>query len=117
VNVGAGAVGVSIGALIGVISGIMSLLILYDAFPRITRPTWFERIFGRHRASGIRIAWKVAAIPMFWFGGHWLSGLLIKHLNWSELLPYYMVSLAVVYILIMIGPLIHLIIKVCGRMR
>lgn len=105
--------GTSVGCLIGVITGIMTLLILRDAFPPRTKEiSVIERIFGRRQASGIRLAAKISALPVFWFGGPWLTAIVMSDLSWKELRDPYLVTLAVVYILIIVVPLVRLIARV-----
>jgi hypothetical protein len=109
--------GVSIGALIGVVSGIMGLLFLRDAFSVSSgRYSWWENTFGRRPPSGVKLAGKFSTLPLFWVGGYWTAAF-VKQANWSELLPYYLVSLAIVFIVIMLIPLMRLIVKISGLIK
>jgi hypothetical protein len=108
-------VGVAMGGLIGIITGVITLLILRDAFQRYAaRRSWFEQAFGRRQVSGIRLATRMSSLPMLWFGAPWLSTVALAHLDWTELLPVYLVAVAISYLLVVAFPIVRLIIKV-GR--
>ena len=103
-------VGIPLGCLIALITGMITLLILKDAFPpRFRNISFVERIFGRKQASGIGLAVKISALPIFWFGGPWLTTIVMSDLNWKELRGPYLVTLAAVYLSIIIVPLVCLI--------
>jgi hypothetical protein len=104
--------------LIGVISGVIILLLLGDATrPNRARYSWIERIFGRRRTSGVSLIAKILALPVFWFGGPWLSTRLLGDLDWTSLLPVYLISLTATVLLIISYPLFRFILKVAGDMR
>lgn len=112
------AAGISVGCLIGIVTAMMTLLTLKDAFPpRSKEISFVERIFGRRQGSGIRLAAKLSTVPAFWFGGSWLSALVMNELSWRELRVPYLMTLAVVYTLIIAVPLSRLIARVCREIR
>jgi hypothetical protein len=110
------AAGICVGCLIGILTGMMTLLILMDAFaPRSKEISHVERIFGRRRASGIRIAAKLSIVTPHWFGGAWLTASVMNGLNWEEMRLPYIAGLVVIYISITIAPMIRLIVRLCGK--
>src|SRR5260221_233682 len=109
--------GVNLGFLVGVITGMMTLLILRDAVPPRTKISWIERIFGRRQASGIRLAGKISTLPYFWFGGPWAFTTVFKDLNWAAMQNPYFISLGLIYFFIIIVPLGSLIAQVSMKLR
>jgi hypothetical protein len=111
-------VGVPLGLLIGVITAMMTLLILDDAFQPQTRMiSWVERIFGRRQASGLRHVGKMATLITLWFGGGWLTTIVMSDLSWAEVRGPYLVALAVTYMTIVVVPLVRLIARVSRKIR
>ena len=111
-------ISVPLGILIGVISGTVILLLLRDATAlNRSRYSWMERTFGRKRTSGVSLVAKILSLPVFWFGGPWLSTRLLVSLDWMELLPSYLITLVVTVVLIISYPLFRFVIKTAGGMR
>jgi hypothetical protein len=111
-------VGIPLGCLIGIVTGIVTLLVLKDAFHRARgRLSWLERIFGRRQASGLKLSVRILTIPVFWGGGPWVTTAVMRHLDWLEITPSYLLSLVVVYAAIVIVPLVRLIIWVGNNFR
>ena len=86
--------GLAIGILIGVLSGIVFLSML-----RLV-------VKARKLKEVVAIAAQLLSLPTFWFGGPWLGNRLMQSLKWESLLPYYLLGLAVVFLLLISGPLI-----------
>jgi hypothetical protein len=97
----------------------MVLLILRDAFPTPNpHPSWWERTFGPRAASGVKLVGKLATIPAFVLGGHWFGSTMLKAVvNWAHVLPIYLSSVGVIFVLILIVPLVRLIIKIANMLR
>jgi hypothetical protein len=107
-----------IGCLMGIISGITTLLILLDAFrPHAGQRSLFERIFGRRRISGVRLSARIGTLPVFWFGGPSLEVVMLSHLAWKQFWPLYVLGLIVTYFLVITVPLITLISSVARSMK
>ncbi len=90
-------VGISLGVMIGVISGFVLLLLLKTAI-RVSNP--------------IMIITEILAIPTFWFGGPWLTTRIMANIVIDEILPPYMSSLALTFVLITVIPLANLVIRI-----
>ena len=106
-------IGSSIGFLIGVLSALMTYLLLYDTYscrPPNRRRSWLRKIFGdRPPASGFRTATKIGTLPAFWFGGRWLTSYLNNHIDvW---IVYYIAALVITYCLIISPAIVRLIIS------
>jgi len=91
-------IGIPIGLLIGVISGVVFLLLV--------RTAW----------SSQKAVWKVIAqliaIPGFWFGGPWVTTTLFEQVDLASMLPYYASTLAVVFGLISFRVLLRIIAQI-----
>ena len=92
------AAGVSLGLLIGLISGSVFLLLLKTA------TFWSEK----GASLILPLVGQIVAIPSFW-GGGWLGGRLLEELlsqgsAKTVLVHYYVVSLAVTFLLIFAYP-------------
>jgi hypothetical protein len=99
-NVGDMVIGVSIGLLIGVVSALKTYLLLSDTDKQSTqRPPWLRRLFGgKSPVSGFRVAVKISALPVFWFGGSWLTSCLMNNIDYW--IVGYVPSLALTYCLL-----------------
>jgi hypothetical protein len=85
--------GLTIGLLIGVITGTVFLLLLKTA--------------NQASERGVSIATltsEILAIPTFWFGGPWLTTRMLKLVPIKELINPYLISLAAVFSLICLYP-------------
>jgi hypothetical protein len=65
----------------------------------------------------MKLMGKILSLPVFWFGGPWLSTRLLISLDWMELLPSYLIALVVTVVVIVSYPLFRLIMKTAGDMR
>lgn len=83
-------IGIALGALIGLVSAVP-----YAMFVRTG-----SRLFKKAKLSigdvGA-IAAELFTIPAFWFGGHWASSVIIRTVNWQEMMEPYVLSLAVTF--------------------
>jgi hypothetical protein len=112
------AAGICVGCLIGILTGMMTLLILTDAVaPRSKEISHVEKVFGRRRASGIRIAAKLSIVTPHWFGGAWLTASVMNGLNWEEMRLPYLAALLMIYALIIFAPLARLIVRSGGNKK
>ena len=88
-------IGVSLGALLGAVSGAVFLLLLHYA--RARGISVWQRL-------GLVVA-KMLAVPTFWFGGPWATGILFAKMDWINVVPWYCASLALTFLLIVYKPL------------
>ncbi len=91
--------GISLGVMIGVISGFVLLLLLKTA----------NQVSNPIRDIPLIIA-EILAIPTFWFGGPWLTTYIMGNINIAQILPPYMSSLAITFVAIAILPLTKLVV-------
>lgn len=116
---GSGLVGGSLGALIGIVSAIWTLLVLKEATVKPAE-TWLSKIFGAQGGAGLKIAGKLLiTLPPLWLGGSWLvtkdsffRTTVLAGVNLDSIRPVYMVTLMLTYVFIIGYPVIRLIIKV-----
>ena len=94
--------GIFIGFLIGILSGTVTLVLL-----RAVSHTSIVKT-----KSVIAITFEFLAIPTFWFGGPWITTRLLETVNLQEILNPYIVSLAIVYLIMIIYPIFRWIVKV-----
>src|SRR5215472_5219231 len=85
--------GLTIGLLIGVVTGTVFLLLLKTANEA-----------SEKRASILKLTSEILAIPTFWFGGPWLSTKILKNLSMDTLINPYLIALAAVFSLISLYP-------------
>ena len=97
-------IGVAVGILIGLITGLVVVLMM--------RSAW--RVPAVQLRSVITLVGQLLALPTFWFGGSWVSGVLLQDGNLQGMLPEYLGSLTVTFVLIAIYPLLRIIVSV-GR--
>ena len=104
-------VGVPLGVLIALITGLITLLVIRQ----INEVLKVIRATNQIPAKKIQIIMGLLfSIPMCWVGGHWASVAMLESIDFSEMLPSYFTSLASAYMLIIIYPLVSLIIRVAN---
>lgn len=79
-------VGIPLGALIGVVTGGVALLLF--------KTGWTETDL----AGLLKIIGQLLAIPAFWFGGPWLTTTMLADVDLDEIRASYLISLAVVFV-------------------
>jgi hypothetical protein len=99
---------ICVGLLIGAISGFMSLLVFSDIYkearPRAPLLQW---ILGpKSPPSGFKVAGQISGLPIFWFGGSWLTSHLTSIDYW---MAEYVASLALSYCLIISPAILRLV--------
>lgn len=94
--------GFLIGFLIGVITGTVFLLLLKTA----VNPS------ERGGPLILILTAEILALPTFWFGGPWLTGVLLGGTSLNELIDSYAISLAITFMVMVSYPasrwIIHL---------
>jgi hypothetical protein len=100
--------GICVGLLIGAISGFMSLLVFSDTYKEpAPRSPLLQWILGpKSPPSGFKVAGKISGLPIFWFGGSWLTSHLTSIDYW---MAEYVASLAFSYCLIISPAIIRLV--------
>jgi hypothetical protein len=93
-------VGISIGILIGIVTGSVFILLLRNAIN--LKKNQFKNL--------ITIISGILTLPSFWFSGSWLSANLFNILELAEFYNYYILSLTITFILIASYELLRLII-------
>jgi hypothetical protein len=97
-------IGIALGLLIGIVTGLVVCLLIKTAWttPRL------------NMTSLVALIGQFLAIPTFWLGGPWISGSFLSGKQLTELLPYYIASLACTFSLIALYPLLKIVISL-GR--
>lgn len=96
-------VGIVLGVLIGILSGAVFTLLLWAA---VASDNFWSR--------GLAIVGEILALPIFWFGGPWVTTQLLKDVKWEVSIHPYMTCLGITFVIIVGYPLARLIIRV-GR--
>jgi hypothetical protein len=97
-------IGIPLGLLIGLVSGLVVLLLI--------RTAW--RISRINLKSLGTLLGHLLAIPTFWLSGPWISGRFLEGQKLAEILPYYIVSLACTFSMIAAYPLLRIVVSL-GR--
>ena len=96
--------GISLGMLIGIITGIVALLLLRTAS---------RASIGQSKAV-LAITAELLAIPTFWFGGPWITAEIVRLVSLDQIKEPYIVSLTVTFVAFVLFPIIRWTIQV-GR--
>jgi len=94
-------IGIPLGLLIGVLTGLV--------VPLLIRTAW--RVSKLNINSLLAFIGQFLAIPTFWLGGPWISGSFLKGETLTEILPYYIFSLACTFSIIALYPLLRIVIS------
>ena len=94
-------IGVSLGLIIGIVSGTAFILLLWVA---MTFRSSFLRL--------VAIIGEILALPTFWFGGAWVQTELLKDVKWQDVLVPYAPSLAFAFVITAIYPWVRIIIRI-----
>jgi hypothetical protein len=79
-------IGIPLGIMIGILSGIALLLFL---------KTILEE---QSVKKTITVVGEILAIPVFWFGGSWVTTPLLESIDREEMLPYYILALSCTWV-------------------
>lgn len=79
-------IGIPLGILIGVISGIALVLLV--------KTSWREL----SAKQSLTVVGEILAIPAFWFGGPWVTTPLLESVDREEMLPYYILALSCTWV-------------------
>ena len=96
--------GIPLGVLIALITGLALILLLRVAI--VERPNLKDTI---------ALVSQLLAIPTFWFGGPWIATAVVAAIKADTLWPLYLVTLAIIFFLIVIYPLVLLIVRVSNQ--
>ncbi len=95
-------IGVPLGFLIGFITAYVFLLLIRTAFILKEKPI----------KNLLALIAEILAMPTFWFGGPWITTKFLKATEPDQILPTYILSLAIVFGIAITYPLIRLIIRI-----
>ena len=98
-------VGIALGILIGVVSGLVVLLLFNTG---IRAPKAIDIL---------PVVLEFLALPTFWFGGPWLTTSLLEIVDLNDILSSYLLSLTFTFVLIIIIPLFRLVIMLGNDIR
>jgi hypothetical protein len=93
--------GIPLGILIGVITGIAAVFVIRAAWgsPKNAKPI-------------LKLLAQLLAIPTFWFGGPWLTTTMLAQIELGKILPSYLVALACTFVGITLLPLFKIVVEV-----
>lgn len=95
-------IGYPLGILIGIITGFVFTLFFKAATAE-----------SKVKLSTItKISTQLLALPTFWFGGPWATTKFLQPVNIAEVLPGYLVSLTITFLLLVLWPISQYVIKV-----
>lgn len=100
---GANVIGIPLGILIGIITGVVAIFFVRSMISSSPRSI----------KTVIALATELLSLPTFWTGGPWVTGKLFVNIKWEEVLTIYMFFLAISFISVFVWPLCKLIIRVC----
>lgn len=105
-------IGVPLGILIAVVTGLITLVTM----AQINEALIIMRKTKQISAKKIQIIIGLLfSVPFCWVGGHWASTAMLSSVDFNEMLPSYLTSLAATFMAIMSWPLIRLIIRVANE--
>lgn len=93
--------GIGIGLLIGLITGMVSLVLLKTA----------NTASLNNPSSVIATTTELLSIPTFWFGGPWVTSTMLKLVELESMLSPYIMSLSFTFTIIIIYPIAKWILK------
>jgi hypothetical protein len=99
---------VGVGLLIGIITGAMFVLLLLQI------ATAAKSKLAKHIGAAIS---EVLALPMFWFGGPWLTGQLLSNSGLDAAVDYYVLTLASGFLVVIGYPLMLLVLRTAHNLR
>lgn len=78
-------VGIALGVLIGVVTGGVAIALFQAA--------WNES----DRSGLLKVTGEILALPIFWFGGPWLTTTMFASVELADIRSAYLISLAIVF--------------------
>jgi len=107
-------VAIALGMVIGLITGILALF-LFRTTSKGLRPLAHGNAgWGAVVIAFLSVMGELLGIVTFWFGGPWFATKLLEIGNWDLVNGYYISSLALVFLAIVVYPVFRLIIRL-GR--
>ncbi len=98
-------IGLGVGLLIGVLSGVNFLFMLKTL---AQAASWVD---------GLKVVGEIAMIPTFWFGGPWITTKIIPATTWTAMAPWYVVTLAAAFVLITVIPVVRFIARIAREIK
>jgi hypothetical protein len=99
----------TIGLFLGFLIGILSSIVVIVTFKFLAKESNLKKISAAMA--------ELLSLPTFWFGGPWVGTKILKNLNWELIIPYYLISLSVVFFVIVSIPLYRLVIRVSSEIE
>lgn len=99
------AIGLPLGFLIGMITGAIFTFMLKSLY---NTSTWVD---------GLKVIGEMLAIPTFWFGGPWVAAQALRGIEWQEVLPWYVLTLAVVFVILIAIPTIRFVARMAEKLK
>jgi hypothetical protein len=99
-------VGTPLGILVGFITGFVYVVLILG----IVRTRNLDL-----KAVGGYVA-QLLALPTFWFGGPWVTTAILQPVNFAEVLPSYLDTLVLLFVVIALYPSLLLILVLGNRM-
>ena len=93
--------GVCLGVGIGVLTGLVLVVLL--RIVAATSPRHLKRIMA--------LTGEVPGLATFWLGAPWVTTKLLEDLDWEDVIGWYVASLVITVIIIVIFPLVRFIIR------
>ena len=94
-------IGIPLGVLIGIVSGISLILLIRTS----------ARMSERPLRTTLALIGEILAIPTFWFGGPWITQRFLTSVDLEQIVSSYVLSLAITFVLIAFYPLTRLVIR------
>jgi hypothetical protein len=92
-------IGIPLGVLIGILSGLMGLALVGVLRRGVTLKDIPE------------VGGELAGIPTFWFGGSWLTGKMLESVPTADIVQSYMLALAATFVVIIVKPLFNFVVQ------
>jgi ABC-type phosphate transport system permease subunit len=102
-------VNTTIGIFLGFLVGIPSSIVVIVSFKFFAKENNLKKI-------STALA-ELLSLPSFWFGGPWVGTKILKNIDWGLIIPYYLISLSVVFFVIVAIPLYRLVIRVSNEIK
>ena len=100
-------VAVPLGILIGSVSGAVAILFLRT----------MVRNKPKSSKTVVALGTELLSLPSFWFGGSWITSKILENLDMDKILPVYILSLCVTFLIIFVYPAFWLVVRVAQDIR